>query len=64
MTHGHSCAGENINRIHGAYMKPNFGWIDIDWKGKDTQISLKIISSEEGEVKIEHLIPLKELQFK
>lgn len=63
MTHGHSCAGENINRIHGAYMKPNFGWIDIDWKGKDTQVSLKIISSEEGEVKIEHQIPLKELQF-
>ncbi|MBX7181144.1 MAG: alkaline phosphatase family protein [Bacteroidia bacterium] len=62
MTHGHSCAGENIHRIHGAYMKPNFGWIDIEWKGMETLITLKIIS-EEGEVKIEHPIYLKELQF-
>ena len=62
MTHGHSCAGENINRIHGAYMQPNFGWIDIEWKGQDSNITLKIIS-DKGEEKIKHIIPLKELQF-
>jgi alkaline phosphatase D len=62
MTHGHTCAGENINRIHGAYMQPNFGWIDIEWKGLDSRISLKIIS-DNGVDKIRHTISLRELQF-
>ncbi len=62
MTHGHSCAGENKYRIKGAYMKPNFGLIDIAWKGKDTEVQLRIVD-DKGKLKIEHLIPLKELKF-
>ena len=62
MTHGHSCAGENKYRIKGAYMKPNFGLIDIAWKGADTEVTVRIVD-EKGKLKIEHLIPLKELAF-
>ncbi|MDX2002249.1 MAG: alkaline phosphatase D family protein [Chitinophagales bacterium] len=63
MTHGHSCAGENEYRIHGAYMQPNFGLIDIDWKGKDTKITLRILN-EKADTKITHVIPLQEISFK
>jgi hypothetical protein len=62
MTHGHSCAGDNKHRIKGAYMKPNFGLIDITWKGADTEVTVRIVD-EKGDTKIVHTIPLKELQF-
>jgi len=62
MTHGHSCAGGNVNRVSGAYMKPNFGLIDIFWKGPQTQIFLQI-RDEKGEVKIQEAIPLSTLKF-
>lgn len=62
MTHGHSCAGENKYRIHGAYMKPNFGLIDIAWNGPKTQITLSILD-DKGLLKIQHNIPLQELKF-
>lgn len=62
MTHGHSCAGPNVNRIYGAYMKPNFGLIDIEWKGKETKLDFRIYN-DEGKVKLQHTLPLRELQF-
>ncbi|HLP22379.1 MAG TPA: alkaline phosphatase D family protein [Chitinophagales bacterium] len=60
MTHGHSCAGENKNRIHGAYMKANFGMINIDWRA---QMFVMEIKDEKGDAKITHTIPFSELRF-
>lgn len=61
LTHGHSCAGENKNRIHGAYMKPNFGMLTIDWPLKKLMLEIK---DERGETKISHTIPFGEIGTK
>lgn len=60
LTHGHSCAGDNKNRIHGAYMKVNYGFINIDWNKKQLTMEIK---DERGDVKIEHTIPFSEISF-
>lgn len=58
LTHGHTCAGENKNRIHGAYMKPNFGMLTINWPSKQLLLEIK---DERGQTKISHTIPFAEI---
>jgi alkaline phosphatase D len=61
LTHGHTCAGENKNRIHGAFMKPNFGMITIDWMAKNLLLEIK---DERGETKINHRVSFSEIGTK
>jgi alkaline phosphatase D len=63
LTHGHNCAGENVNRIYGAYMSANFGMLTFNWGSTGGPTMLMEIKGEKGDTKIKHLIPLKELQF-
>ena len=60
LTHGHSCAGENVNRIYGAYMQANFGLFTIDWSKNTLLMEIK---NEKGETKIQHTLPFSELKF-
>lgn len=64
LTHGHNCAGENKNRIQGAFMSPNFGWIDIDWTGKDGASLTLEIRDVKNDVKLSKEIPLSDMTFK
>lgn len=63
LTHGHSCAGENVNRIYGAYMKANFGLLTFNWNATGSPTMLMEIKDEKGETKIKHLLLLSELKF-
>ena len=60
LTHGHNCAGPNINRIYGAFMDANYGLITINWMKKEFTFYIK---DEKGEEKISHTIPFSELKF-
>lgn len=63
MTHGHNCAGPNVNRIHGCFMNPNFGFIRIDWTAKNgPQVTFEI-RNEKGELQIEEKVGAFELKF-
>jgi alkaline phosphatase D len=64
LTHGHNCAGENKNRIQGAFMSPNFGWIDIDWTDASSQSMTLQIRDVKNDVKISKRITLSDLSFK
>jgi alkaline phosphatase D len=63
MTHGNPCAGGNKNRVGEAYLKPNFGFININWNKAVPEISMEI-RDEANEVKISRLISLDEISIK
>lgn len=63
LTHGHSCAGPNVLRIHGCYMQPNFGMLRIDWEAAGGPQVIFEIRNEKGELKLEEKVGLGTLKF-
>lgn len=60
LTHGHTCAGGNTNRVGNPFMGPNFGMLNIDWDKKVITFEIK---DEQGVTQIKHEVPMSELKF-
>lgn len=60
LTHGHSCAGPNVLRLHGAYMQANYGLLNIDWKKRNLTFEIR---NEKGDLKIAQTVAIDRLKF-
>jgi alkaline phosphatase D len=53
-------ATPNVNRVSEVVREPNFGLVEIDWQGADTQVQLSIVDGA-GKRRIERTLRLAEL---